>query len=68
MCIRDRLYAEPCLARPEDAEAHPAFSRLFLRGEYEESHRALLFTRRPREGENDTVCLCMGFALSLIHI
>ena len=60
--VRLLLYAEPCLARPEDAEAHPAFSRLFLRGEYEESHRALLFTRRPREGENDTVCLCMGFA------
>ena len=56
------LYCEPSMARPEDAEAHPAFSRLFLRGEYDADHNALLFTRRPREGENGSLCLAMGFA------
>ena len=60
--VRLLLYAEPSLARPEDAEAHPAFSRLFLRGRYAPDHNALLFTRRPREGEHSALCLAIGFA------
>ena len=56
------LYAEPSLARPEDAEAHPAFSRLFLHGEYKPDQNLLLFTRRPREGEGGELSLAIGFA------
>ncbi|MCI8360594.1 MAG: hypothetical protein HFE86_04555 [Clostridiales bacterium] len=63
--VRLLLYAEPSLARPEDAEAHPAFSRLFLRGQYISDHNAILFTRRPREGEQGSLCLAMGFAEEL---
>lgn len=60
--VRLTLYAEPSLARPEDAEAHPAFSKLFLRGAYKREQNLLLFTRRPREGETGEMSLAIGFA------
>ncbi len=44
-------YLEPVLAKTADAEAHPAFSRLFLRASFKEDTRVLLFARRPRGGE-----------------
>jgi cyclic beta-1,2-glucan synthetase len=40
--------AEVVLARPEDHERHPAFSRLFVGAEYLPEMHGLLFTRRPR--------------------
>jgi cyclic beta-1,2-glucan synthetase len=40
--------AEVVIARPEDHERHPAFSRLFVEAEYVPDMHGLLFTRRPR--------------------
>ena len=54
------FYFEPCLARKEDAEAHPAFSRLFLSVRRDMATRMLLVTRRLREDEAP-VCLAVGF-------
>lgn len=53
------FYFEPCLARREDAAAHPAFSRLFLSVRRDEASSALFFTRRQRQGE-PPVCLAAG--------
>jgi len=41
-------YAEIVLGDARDDARHPAFSKLFVRSEWLESHRALLFSRRPR--------------------
>jgi cyclic beta-1,2-glucan synthetase len=41
-------YAELALARPQDDDAHPAFSKLFVETEYQRESGALLATRRPR--------------------
>ncbi|HEX3754705.1 MAG TPA: glucoamylase family protein [Rhizomicrobium sp.] len=41
-------YAELALARPEDDDAHPAFSKLFVETEYLRETDTLLATRRPR--------------------
>ena len=41
-------YAELALARPEDDDAHPAFSKLFVETEYLRETGTLLATRRPR--------------------
>jgi len=40
--------AEVVLARPEDHERHPAFSRLFVEADFVPELNGLLFTRRPR--------------------
>ncbi|MCV2360559.1 carbohydrate-binding protein [Paucibacter sp. TC2R-5] len=39
---------EPTLAEPRADEAHPAFSKLFLRAEWQAEDQALLFERKPR--------------------
>ncbi len=44
-------YAEIVLAPPLDDERHPAFSKLFVSGEFLASERALLFERRARRPE-----------------
>ncbi len=41
-------YAEVVLAPPLEDERHPAFSKLFVEGEYVPELEALLFARRPR--------------------
>jgi len=40
--------AEVVLARHEDHERHPAFSRLFVKADYLPAEQGLLFDRRPR--------------------
>lgn len=55
------IYMEPALARQEDDGAHPAFSRLFIRGEYDAQSGLLLFSRRPREGESSPLHMAVGF-------
>lgn len=40
--------AEVVLARPEDHERHPAFSRLFVKADYLPELHGLIYTRRPR--------------------
>lgn len=54
------FYFEPCLARKEDAQAHPAFSRLFLSVRRDPATKLLFITRRQREGEAP-MCLAAGF-------
>ena len=54
------FYFEPSLARRQDAQAHPAFSRLFLAVRRNEAVKALFVTRRQRAGEAP-VCLAAGF-------
>ncbi|MEO8301210.1 MAG: glucoamylase family protein, partial [Rhizomicrobium sp.] len=41
-------YAELVLAKPQDDDAHPAFSKLFVETEYQRETGALLATRRAR--------------------
>ncbi|NDL66131.1 glycosyl transferase [Clostridiales bacterium F-3ap] len=43
-------YYEVVLAPRNNDEAHPAFSNLFVRTEFNEEHHALLANRRPRGG------------------
>jgi cellobiose phosphorylase len=45
-------YFEVVLASRSSDLAHPAFSNLFIRTEYDQEHRALLANRRPR-GQDD---------------
>lgn len=45
-------YYEVVLASRSSDLAHPAFSNLFIRTEYDQEHRALLANRRPR-GQDD---------------
>ena len=44
-------YAEIVLVPSLDDERHPAFSKLFVSGEYQAGDKALLFERRPRRPE-----------------
>lgn len=46
--LRLTSYGEVVLAPPLDDERHPAFSKLFVGGEYLPELGGLLFTRRPR--------------------
>lgn len=53
------LYLEPCLAPAREAQAHPAFSKLFLEHDYDAGNHLQLFTRRSR-GEGEPMCLAAG--------
>ena len=53
------FYFEPSLARRGDAQAHPAFSRLFLAVHKDPAASALFVTRRQRLGE-PPACLAAG--------
>lgn len=55
------IYLEPCLARTRDDEAHPAFSKLFLKSAYRSSSAAAVFWRISREGDPG-VFLAVGFS------
>ncbi|MXP13219.1 cellobiose phosphorylase [Altererythrobacter confluentis] len=46
--LRLTSYAEVVLALPQEDERHPAFSKLFVGGEFVPRIGGLLFTRRPR--------------------
>src|SRR6185312_9320191 len=48
-------YAELALAKPQDDDAHPAFSKLFVETEYMRETGALLATRRPRSPSGQTI-------------
>lgn len=54
------IYLEPCLARTADDAAHPAFSKLFLRVDYDHSANLLVVSRRMRDGESGVYC-AVGF-------
>ena len=48
-------YAEIVLGRPEDDLAHPAFGKLFVETEHASQSAGLLFSRRPRSAEEETL-------------
>lgn len=52
-------YLEPSLAKRDDAQAHPAFSRIFLSSHKDDAANALYITRRQRLGEPPS-CLAVG--------
>lgn len=54
------FYFEPSLAKAADEQAHPAFSRLFLRADYHPDTRVIVFSRRARTAEIPT-CIAVGF-------
>lgn len=54
------FYFEPCLAKYEDFNAHPAFSRLFLSVDYRADIKTLIFRRRVR-GKEVPSCIAVGF-------
>ena len=47
------LYFEPCLRPFRDDLAHPAYSRMFLQGEYNSMDASLLFGVRTKDGEKE---------------
>lgn len=48
-------YMEAVLAPPESDQAHPAFSKLFVKTEYVEKYHGLLAVRRQREANRQNV-------------
>ncbi len=48
-------YVEIVLGRPEDDLAHPAFGKLFIETEHDAQNAGLLFTRRPRSADEESV-------------
>ena len=54
------LYAEPSLTPQREAQAHPAFAKLFMEDTWDEANRAVLFRRRERDG-GQGVCMAAGF-------
>ena len=54
------LYAEPSLTGHVQAQAHPAFAKLFLEDSFDPAHRMFLFRKRERNGEQGT-CMAAGF-------
>ena len=50
-------YAEVCLSSTKADLAHPAFSKMFIESEYFEEYKALLFTRRPRNVDEQPMWL-----------
>ncbi|MCJ7736734.1 MAG: cyclic beta 1-2 glucan synthetase, partial [Anaerolineae bacterium] len=50
-------YAEVTLARPGDDERHQAFTKLFVESEYIAEVNGLLFRRRPRSAQEESVFL-----------
>ncbi len=54
------FFFEPALIPAKDDAAHPAFSRLFLRSDYDASTQSLLFSRRKR-GSGNEMHLAVGF-------
>jgi len=54
------IYFEPSLCMHKDESQHPAFSKLFLQGEYDDKNNLLIFQRQARNGE-EPLCLATGF-------
>ena len=48
-------YAEIVLGRPEDDLAHPAFGKLFVETERAEQNAGLLFSRRTRSADEESI-------------
>ncbi|MFP5405634.1 MAG: glucoamylase family protein, partial [Gammaproteobacteria bacterium] len=46
-------YVEPVMTPRSDAEAHPAFNKLFVETEFVAAHQAILARRRARSAEED---------------
>lgn len=53
-------YIEPALASERDIKAHPAFSDLFLKIEYNKEHSLFIACRKERHSDKKTY-MCVGF-------
>lgn len=54
------VYFEPCLDKKKDFRAHPAFSKLFMRDEWDEENSFAVFTRRI-SAEKELCSVAAGF-------
>ena len=54
------IYAEPALQRTAEQDTHPAYSNMFIKSEYIESEKVLVFTRMTNSKENK-LYLSIGF-------
>lgn len=54
------IYFEPSLSINKDEGQHPAFSKLFLLGDYDDKNNLLIFQKQARNGEQP-LCLATGF-------
>ncbi|MEG2781597.1 MAG: glucoamylase family protein [Oscillospiraceae bacterium] len=55
------IYFEPTLSSHHEESQHPAFSKLFIQGEYDQKNKLLVFKRQSRK-DDETLCLATGFA------
>ncbi len=57
------IYFEPVLNDRAAEKAHPAFSNLFIEGDYDRENKILFISRRPKDRENsgDKMCMAVGF-------
>jgi cyclic beta-1,2-glucan synthetase len=53
--LRIASYGEVVLAAQDQDRRHPAFNKMFIESEYVEEVNALLFTRRPRSAEDESL-------------
>lgn len=56
-------FAELALADPQTDNAHPAFSKLFVRTEFDADHECLIASRRPREEKDKPVWAAHALAV-----
>ncbi len=54
------LYFEPSLILHRDESEHPAFSKLFIQGDYDNKNKLLSFSRQARNAEQP-LCIASGF-------
>ena len=59
------IYFEPRLHAKEQIRSHPAFYKLFIESHWDEINKRLVYTKRPRNGEQNA-CLVVGFSDSQI--
>ncbi|MDR0314915.1 MAG: hypothetical protein LBH71_03060, partial [Oscillospiraceae bacterium] len=54
------IYVEPSLISHKEEENHPAFTKLFLQGEYDKANNLMIYTRQSRNSD-ESLCLAVGF-------
>ncbi len=58
--VRFAMCFEPVIFGKSAYEAHPAFSSLFVKSEFDEKDKILLFSRRKRQENDKEYCLAAG--------
>ena len=54
------IYFEPSLILHREESEHPAFSKLFIQGDYDDKNKFLSFSRQARNAEQP-LCVASGF-------